>query len=173
VSISSAELASEKRLNKIPGDGRSNRPATHTNDIHIVILDSLLSREMIVNECGADADNLVGANGGANAAAADCYTANYITRGYSSGKRNYYVRIVVFGIQLMGAEIDDIMPRCAQLPQQLFFESESPVIGGYSYSHLIILHRLQSLRTAVRAAFQSDIPVSAEPDDDADIIELL
>jgi hypothetical protein len=115
VAICSAELTGEKRLNKIPSYRRSNGPATHTDHVHVVILHALSSREMIVNEPGADADDLVGAHGSANPAAANCYSPKDIARGYSASKRNYYVRIVVVGIQLMRAEINHIVSGRAQL----------------------------------------------------------
>jgi len=95
MAFSSAELAGEKRLNQVPGYGWPNGPATHTNDIHVVILHTLLRREMIVNEPGADAGDLVGTDGSADAAAADCDPAHYLARGYSTGKWNYDIGIVV------------------------------------------------------------------------------
>jgi hypothetical protein len=76
---------------------------------------------MIMNESGTDADNLVGADGSAYAAAANRNTSGYLTRGYGTREWNYYVGIVVRGVELMCPEIDNIMACCAQPVEQLFF----------------------------------------------------
>jgi hypothetical protein len=49
MSLFLAKLGGKKGLNKIPGDGWSDRPASHTKDVHMVVLDALSSREMVVN----------------------------------------------------------------------------------------------------------------------------
>jgi hypothetical protein len=43
------KLGLEKRLNEIPSDGWSDRPAPHTKNVHVIVLDTLLCRKMIVN----------------------------------------------------------------------------------------------------------------------------
>jgi len=67
---------------------------------------------MVVDESGADPDDLVGAYGRAYATTADCDTASYFARGHGSREWNYYVGIVVQGVQLMSTEINYVMPRC-------------------------------------------------------------
>ena len=76
---------------------------------------------MVVDESGADPDDLVGAYRRSYATTADCDTAKYITRGYGTREWNYYVGIVVRGVELMSPEIDDIMACCAQPVEQFFF----------------------------------------------------
>ena len=39
----------QKRLNEIPGDGWSYSPATHTKNVHVIVLDTLPSGKMVVN----------------------------------------------------------------------------------------------------------------------------
>jgi hypothetical protein len=43
------KLSLEKRLNEIPGDGWSYGPATHTKNVHVIVLDTLPCRKMVVN----------------------------------------------------------------------------------------------------------------------------
>ena len=43
------ELGREKRLHEIPGDGWSDSPATHTKHIHVIVLDTLACRKMVVD----------------------------------------------------------------------------------------------------------------------------
>ena len=57
-----ARLRSQKRLDKVPRGGRPHNAATQTNDVHVVILDALLSREVVVDQTCSRAGNLVGAD---------------------------------------------------------------------------------------------------------------
>jgi hypothetical protein len=91
---------------------------------------------MVVYESRPDSDDLIGAYRGAHAAAADCDTAKYVTRGYGTRERDYYVGIVVRGVELMCSKIHHIMACYAQPVEQLLFQKESAVIGGYSNSHV-------------------------------------
>ena len=43
------KLGGEKRLDEIPGDGWSYCPATHAKNIHVIVLDTLPCRKVIVN----------------------------------------------------------------------------------------------------------------------------
>jgi hypothetical protein len=76
---------------------------------------------MVVNQSGADPDDLIGAYRSAYTTTADCDTAKYITRGDGTREWNYYVGIVVRGVGLMSPEINDIMACCAQSVEQLLF----------------------------------------------------
>jgi hypothetical protein len=121
MALSPAELTRQESLNQVPSHGWPNGPATHTNHIHVVILNPLPGREMVVDEAGAHPGDLVGAYRRPHATTADCDTAKYITGGYGTGEWNYYVGIVVRGVELISAEIDDIMACRAQPVEQFFF----------------------------------------------------
>ena len=69
------ELGGEKGLDEIPGDGGSDRPSAHAQDVEVIVLDALLRREVVVDERRADARDLVGADRRADAAAADRHAA--------------------------------------------------------------------------------------------------
>jgi hypothetical protein len=74
---------------------------------------------MIVNESGTYPDDFVGADGSAYPAAANCYASQYGAGGYCTGEWDYYVGIVVRGVQLMSTEINHIMASRPQLIKQL------------------------------------------------------
>jgi hypothetical protein len=57
-----AKLRCQKCLDQVPSYGGSNRAATHTKDIQVIILDPLPSREMVVDYCTVNTWNLIGAN---------------------------------------------------------------------------------------------------------------
>jgi hypothetical protein len=41
MSLCLTKLGCEKGLNEIPGDGWSYGPATHTQNVHVIVLDTL------------------------------------------------------------------------------------------------------------------------------------
>src|SRR5262245_837212 len=49
VSLGLAEFGRQKRLDKVPSDCRSHRPAAHTKNVHMIVLDPLLCGEMVVD----------------------------------------------------------------------------------------------------------------------------
>ena len=75
----------------------------------MIVLDALLRGEMVVDERRADACDLVGADRGANAAAADRHAALYLSRNHGLGERHDEVGIVVLRIQRVCAEIHDLV----------------------------------------------------------------
>ena len=60
--IGLTELGAEERLDEIPGDGGPDRPSAHAEDVEVIVLDALLRGEVVVDERGADAGDLVGAD---------------------------------------------------------------------------------------------------------------
>jgi hypothetical protein len=90
-------------------------PTVRANDVHVIVLDPLPSREVIVNQPGADAWDLVSTNGRAHAAAADRDNTFYRPPGGGSRERNDEIRIIVELTQVMGTEIDDLMPSRTEL----------------------------------------------------------
>jgi hypothetical protein len=49
MSVGLTELGGQEGLDEVPSHRRSNCPAAHTEDIHVVVLNSLPGREMIVD----------------------------------------------------------------------------------------------------------------------------
>src|SRR5882757_4985489 len=95
MSFGLTEPGSQKGLDEIPSHSRSHRSATHAEDVHVIVFDALPGREMIVDQRGADAGNLVGTDRRPYAAAANCHPAIDLPRRHSPTERNNKVRIVV------------------------------------------------------------------------------
>src|SRR5262245_15514846 len=74
------ELGGQKYLNQVPGHLGSYGAPAHAQDIHVIILDTLFCREVIVDQAGTDALDLVGANRRAHTAAADRDAASHPAR---------------------------------------------------------------------------------------------
>ena len=66
-----AEFGGQKRLHKVPSHRRSNGPATHTNNVHVIVFDPLFGGKVVMDESGTNAQDFVGANRRADAAATD------------------------------------------------------------------------------------------------------
>jgi hypothetical protein len=49
MSLRLTKLGCQKCLNEIPGDCWSDSPAAHTKNVHVIVLDALPCRKMIVN----------------------------------------------------------------------------------------------------------------------------
>ena len=73
-----AIFGGQKRLDEVPRYGWSHRPTAHTKDIHVIVLDPLLGREVVMDQRGADALNLIGTYRRADAAAADRHATIYL-----------------------------------------------------------------------------------------------
>ena len=112
------EFGRQENLDQIPGYGRSYPPAAHTNNVHLVVLDTLPGREAVVDQTGTDARNFVGTNRRAHATTADRDAAFYFPAGYRLSQRNDEVGIVVAGYQRNSPGVNYLVPRCNvhQLP---------------------------------------------------------
>jgi hypothetical protein len=135
VPLGLTELGGQERLDEIPGHRRSNGSSAHTKDVHVIVLNALPGREMVVDQTSADTLDLVGAHRRADAAAADRKAAIHFLSYHRSREWNDEVGIVIVGAQRVSAEIDDLMARSAELSNQLLLQTESAVVGGNSYTH--------------------------------------
>src|SRR5258705_8022732 len=106
MSLGAAEFGCQEGLDEVPSHSRPNGPATHAEDVHVIILDPLPGREMIVDQRSADAWNLIGADRRPDAAAADRDAAIDLSRRYRLADRDHKIRIVVVGVRAVRAEIN-------------------------------------------------------------------
>jgi len=130
-----AEPGRQKRLQEVPRHGGPDGAAAHAEDIHIVIFNSLAGREVIMDQPRANPGDLVGAHGSADPAAADGHAPVDLPFGHGTRQRNDRVRVIVGGVELMSAEIDDLMAGLAQLENQVFFQLKSAVIRRDADTH--------------------------------------
>src|SRR5215831_3322842 len=85
VSFGLTVLSRQERLYKVPSHSRPHGPAAHAKDVHVIVLDSLLGGEVIVNERGASTPNFVGAHRRANSTATDGHTAVHLSGDHRLG----------------------------------------------------------------------------------------
>src|SRR5262245_475524 len=133
-----AEFCGQKRLTEIPRDGGADGAATDADDVHVVVFDPLSRGKVVMNQSGTDARNLVGADRGPDAAAANGDSALHGARRNRLGERDDEVRIVVVRAHLVRSEIDDIVSDGAETRGQVLLQLESPVIGRDSHVHDVV-----------------------------------
>src|SRR6266699_113536 len=129
-----AELGLEIRRYEFPGDRWSDRAATQTDDVDVIVLNALPRREGVVDQRRAHTRNLVGAHGCADAAAADRNASLHQSGGHRLGQRDREIGIIVIEIENGGAEVDYVVAGATQTPYQLFLECEAAVIGCDSHA---------------------------------------
>ena len=79
---------------------------------------------------------LVGTDRCADTATADRHATLHLSRGNRARQRNNEIGIVICRVQVMRAEIDDLMPRCAQVRDKLLLQTKSAVIRGNANAHV-------------------------------------
>ena len=130
MSFGLAELCLQEGLHEVPCHSRAHCPATHADNIHVIVLHPLTGGEMIVDKCGADAGNLVCTDRCPNAAAADGHAALDLPCRNSPGEWSNIVRIVVVEAQALCTKIDNLMASRPELDGQFLLQAISLVISG-------------------------------------------
>jgi len=116
-----AVLGGEEGLYQIPGDSRANRAATHTEDIHMIILHALPGREMIMNKTGTNTGYLVRSHRRADSAATDGQATFDLAGSNSLCQWNDEVGIIIGRVQMMSAKVNHLMTGLAKLGDDLLF----------------------------------------------------
>jgi hypothetical protein len=135
VAWSAAEVSGQKGLDQFPGERRPDHSLTQAKNVHIVIFDALVGGENIMDKPGTHPGNFVRGDGCSDTAAADGHSTVHFSRGNGPGKGNDEVRVVVFGVQLVCAEVHDLIPRAAKLLRQLLFQGKPTMVRGDSHTH--------------------------------------
>jgi hypothetical protein len=134
-----AEAGGEEGLNEIPSDFGADCAPAHAEDIHVIVLHALFGGEVVVDEAGADAGDLVGADGGSDAAAADGDAAFAGPGGDGAGQGENKVWVVIVGVQALGAEVHEVVAGGEHSGHEFLFEGKSAVICGYSDTHGLVM----------------------------------
>src|SRR5258708_7656309 len=132
------KLGGQECIDKFSGDNKSHHPAADTEDVHIVVLDPLVSRVVVLNQPGADPRNLARTDRRADSAAADSQAAFHLSGSNRLSERDDEVGIIVARIETVRPEIDHLMPLLAKVSHQLFLQAKSTVIGCNSYAHVML-----------------------------------
>ena len=135
MALGAAEVSGEKGLDQFQSEGRPDHFSAQTKYIHVVIFDALVSGENIMDEPGTNTGNFVHGDGRSHAAAAERHSTLNVSRGDGPGQGDNEVGVVIFGVQLVCAEVHDFVPRATQRFRHLLFQGEASVVPGDSHTH--------------------------------------
>jgi hypothetical protein len=62
VALGLTELGRQELLDEVPGEERPQSPSAQTNYVHVIVFDPLSGGEVIADQTGSNARNLVGAD---------------------------------------------------------------------------------------------------------------
>ena len=99
--------------------------------VHVVVLYALACGIFVVADGGADAGDLVGGHGGADAAAADYDAAPSFSGGDGFGDGAGEVGEVVKGVEGVGSGVVDVVAEALEEGEELLLEGKAAVVGAY------------------------------------------
>lgn len=111
---SAAETSSQKGFDQFPSKCSPDHFPAETKDIHVVVFDTLMGGENIVDKRGTHTGNLVRGDGCPYTAAAERHCPLNFPRRDGPRQRNDEVGVVISGIQLVRAEVHDLESRTTQ-----------------------------------------------------------
>jgi hypothetical protein len=98
VAWSATEVSSQKCLDQLPGQGRSDNLSSQTKDIHVVVFDALAGGENILDKPCTHTENFVRSDGRTHAASADRDSTLNLPSNYSSRQWDDEFRVVICGV---------------------------------------------------------------------------
>jgi len=123
-----AEAGCEKYPHQLPGFGDTDDPAAEADQVKIVVLDSLMRGKRFVDQAGAHTGDFVGGDTRTHAAAAKGDASIHLSCGDGTGQWHDKVGIVVIGLQLMIAEINDMVAGFTKFYDQGLFQCKTTVV---------------------------------------------
>src|SRR5277367_2662824 len=150
-----AKFGCQNCLNQIPRQFQACDASAQTNDIEIVVFNTLLRRKMVFNQTCADSFDFVRANRSTDATAANRHATIYFVCRHRPRQWNNIIRIVIFRNQLMCAEVINFVTRVAKSGSQLLLQFKSAMICGNSNFHFLLLSDNDNSLAADRSASTS------------------
>lgn len=141
VALRLAEPGAQETQRTIPGHLDSSRSAAEAQDVHIVILDALARREIVVAERRAGAFHFVGGDGGTHTAAAEENTPFHNSARNRESEGNCKIGIVVPWIERHVSKFDHFVSFRRQPFLKLLLHFKTAVIGADTDSHTPALLR--------------------------------
>src|SRR5882724_2972853 len=131
------ESGCDECLDVIPGGVGSRDPASQADDVHVVVLDALSGRVVVVDQAGADSADLIGDDRRTYSAPTNSDAPLHLTCRYGSSQRRDIVGIVVAWVHRCGAEIDNLVTCGGESCAQLFFQFKPAMIGSDPNAHVV------------------------------------
>src|SRR5262245_17240752 len=136
VPVGAAERGSEEALRAVPSDRNTRGATSEAEDVHVVILDALACREIVVTKRRTCADHLVRSNGSTYATSTDENASPDLSRRHGTGQGQRKIWVVIVSVIDLVAEIHDLMPFFREQPGKLLLHFESTMIRAYAHYHV-------------------------------------
>ena len=125
----------EKCTQRVQDDGGAGRPCPEAHHVGVVVLLGQRRRRHVVDHRGADAGDLVGGHGDAEAGPTDAHTEFDGTAGHRPADRLAVVGIVDRDSAVVGPEIGDIVPLCCKFTPQDLLQVEPGMVRADGDAH--------------------------------------
>jgi hypothetical protein len=129
------DYGTQIRLDDLLSRLDTNDPPTQHKDIHAIMLNTLMSGIGIVADGGQRPPDLVGGDPGTNSTATEDDAPFSPTLDDSFGNGLPEIRIVITGIVLKSANVDDFVSMIKQPQPDRLFQIISSVIGSNNHFH--------------------------------------
>src|SRR5215469_11497961 len=128
MAIRTTEPRTEKIADAIPSHGDACRSTAKAKDIHVVVLHTLASREIVMTESSSYASYLVRGHRSSDSASTNQDTPFYPPARDRAGDGNGEIRIIIVRIAAVIPEVHDLMSFFSQPQGELLFHIEAAVI---------------------------------------------
>ena len=148
------ELCGEVGVNDLGRSVHSDDSAANGKNVHVVVLDGLVCRVIVVDDGGSDPRDLVRRDGSARTRAADDDPAFALTTYDGSANSSRDVG-VVDGFFRVRADVENEMPLVLEMTDEQLLELEPSVVSSDHHTHLVSLApiaRKASHSSVLRAA---------------------
>ena len=136
------ELCSQVGINDLGRGVDSNDSATDGKNVHVIMLNGLVRRVVVVYDSGSNPRDLVRGDGCARTRTAHDDPAFTLTADDGSANSSGDVW-VVDGFLRIRADVENEMSLILEMAHELLFELEPSVISSDHHTHFVSLHRLR------------------------------
>ncbi len=136
MTLFSVEACGQKRAHEVGGEARADHLRAEAEDVHVVVLDSLVRGVDVMTDGCPDTGDLARGDGGADAGAADENAALGLTILDGRAELGRLVGVVDPHRVGVGAEVYDLVPLLAERLENPVPQVDSPVVERDSDLHV-------------------------------------
>jgi len=157
MAIRTTESRTEKITDAVPSHGNTRRSTAEAKNIHVVVLHTLASREIVMTESSSYSRYLVRGHRSSDSAATNQDTPFYLPARDRAGEGNGEVRIVVVRIAPVVPKVNDLMSFFSQPQGELLLHIEAAVICADTNFHRTFTLHVCALRSGSSPLQQYDL----------------
>ncbi len=124
--FTAAETGREKAFNQILGQGEAGDPTSQAHEVQVIMLHPLVGGIDLSDQSGAHPGDFIGGDRGAHTTATQGQTPIYLSLRHRPGQRGHDIGIIVFVVELVGTEINNLYPHRRNSGMSFSFNSKPP-----------------------------------------------